>query len=246
MPHFNAAAKPCSLPSPPAADARRRRLSPRASRRLGVFAVAVAAGMAAACAGKIPATHYYVLELPAPPMRTAAPLPHSALVMPFGSSRMLSRDSIVYRPSSGEVGFYEYHRWAEHPRETVTTAFIEHLRASRTFQSIALFDGRTTADYRIQGRIERLEEVDFQGGVSVSVKLSAELVEIASRKTVWQGSAEESGQVSVGEVREVVGEMARAAGAGVQKLAGDLDRFLRSAEAQRAAASTRPPQAERN
>ena len=180
------------------------------------------------CGGKILPTNYYVLEFPPAPLVQVDPFPASVVVMPFRASQMLTQDRIVYRPAAGEVGFYEYHRWAEDPRQTITSTLIERLRARRTFETVVPFDGRTEADYILRGRIEKLEEVDFGGGVSVHVRLSAELVSFDERKAVWQGVSEQKGQVAVGEVSAVVAEMSRAARVGLDKLCADLDGWIRT------------------
>ena len=201
--------------------------SKREWRSIFLFAVA---GMTllAACGGKIPPTHYYVLELPSAPMATADPLPFVAVVMPFRASRMLTQDRIVYRPAEGQVGFYEYHRWAEDPRETITSTMVSRLRARKTFETVLTFDGRSKSDFLIQGRVENMEEVDRGGTVSVHVKLSAELVSTEDRKPLWQGTSEAKGQVSIGEVSAVVTEMSRATQTSLSKLVADLDQFVRS------------------
>ena len=180
------------------------------------------------CGGKILPTHYYVLELPSAPMAAADALPFVVVVMPFRASLMLTQDRIVYRPAPGQVGFYEYHRWAEDPRETITYTMVNRLRARKTFETVLAFDGRSKSDYIIQGRIENLEEVDRGGTVAVHVKLSAELVTGEDRKPLWQGTSEAKGQVSVGEVSAVVTEMSRATETSLSKLVADLDEFVRS------------------
>ncbi len=181
-----------------------------------------------ACGGKILPTHYYVLELPSAPMASADSLPFVAVVMPFKASQMLTQDRIVYRPAEGQVGFYEYHRWAEDPRETITSTMVSHLRSRKTFGTVLTFDGRSKADYIVQGRIEKMEEVDRAGAVSVHVRLSAELVTMEDGRPLWQGTAEAQGQVSTGEVSAVVTEMSRATQTSLNKLVADLDQFVRS------------------
>lgn len=190
------------------------------------------------CGGKIPNTNYYLLHLPDPPARSAEPLPKTAVLMPFDASEMLTQDRIVYRPTREEVGFYEYHRWAEDPRTTVTNAFLNHLRRLNTFSQVVPFDARAKGDYIIRGRIERLEEVDFEQGVTVHVRLSAEVVEANTQEAVWQGTEEGAGEVTVGEVRDVVRQMSAATQASLQKLASSLDQHLRSGGSRRAAASS--------
>ena len=199
-------------------------------RNLGLCIIAaqlLTAGLSS-CGGKIPPTNYYVLELPAIPRAQAEVVPATVVVAPFRASQMLTQDRIVYRPAAGEVGFYEYHRWAEDPRETITSTFISRLQALGTFATVVALDGRTKADYILRGRIEKLEEVDFGGGVSVHVRLSAELVTFDGRKPVWQGVSEQKGQVGVGEVSAVVAEMSRAVRAGLDKLSAELDGWVRA------------------
>ena len=179
------------------------------------------------CGGKIPPTHYYVLELPPAPAPASEALPGTAVIMPLRASRMLTQDRIVYRPAKGEVGFYEYHRWAEDPRDSLTRSLIRHLRSRGTFSSVVRFDGRSKADYIIRAALERLEEVD-SGGVAVYVKISAQLVSAEARETIWQGEGEGRGQVTAAEVRSVAAEMSRASHLAVKGLADQINEFVRS------------------
>jgi ABC-type uncharacterized transport system auxiliary subunit len=172
-----------------------------------------------------------VLDIPAPAPTPAEKLGTTAMVMRFDAPRMLEQDRIVYRPAKEEVGFYEYHRWAEDPRAVMTRSLLEHLRARGTFGNVVEFDGRTKADYIVRGRIDRLEEVDANGGVTAHVALSAELIDAETRKPVWEGQGADSAQVSVGEVSSVVAQLNRAAESSVGKLAAGLDAFLRSGAA---------------
>ena len=202
----------------------------RAGKSRGVWAAPILLLLTflATCGGKIPPTFYYQLHLPDPPASGATPSPATALIMPFKASEMLTQDRIVYRPSPEEVGFYEYHRWAEDPRTTVTSSFHGQLRRRGTFSRVVGFDGRTQADYLIRGRIERLEEVDYGGEVTVRARLSLDLLELSTRETVWQGVSENSQPVQVAEVRSVVTQMSAAMRMSIDKLAADLDAFVRA------------------
>ena len=186
------------------------------------------------CGGKIPPTFYYQLNLQEPAVPAVAQGSATALIMPFKASEMLTQDRIVYRPSPEEVGYYEYHRWAEDPRTTITKSFQGQLRRRGTFSRVVGFESRAKADYVIRGRIERLEEVDYGGGVTVRAALTLDLLKLPSRQTVWQGMSESSQPVSVGEVRGVVTQMSGAVQSALEKLASDLDAFVRSEAASRA------------
>src|SRR5579871_2360909 len=95
------------------------------------------AGLLAGCGGgRGPATTYYKLDIP-PSVTPAGPsAPVSVRIEPFRTSSLLRQDRIVYRPSPVEVGYYEYHRWAEPPSDSVTKALADQLVKRRLFQSV--------------------------------------------------------------------------------------------------------------
>ena len=195
-----------------------------------ILAVVIVVLSAFSCGGEIPPTHYYKLNIPPAPLAAQAEGIKTAILMPFRGSKMLTQDKIVYRPNLEEVGFYEYHRWAEDPRTTIAQSLLDHLRSKKTFHRIVMFDGRTTADYLIRGRIERLEEVDSPDGstVSVALRVSADLLSVANREPLWSGVHEETAGVQIRDVRTVVSRMSAAAAASVAKIAADIDGFVRS------------------
>lgn len=205
-------------------------------------AVTLVFAMLAACGGKVPPTNYYVLDLPAPEAKPPDALPYTAVVMPFRGSEMLLQDRIVYRESPNQVGFYEYHRWAEDPRTTILKSLLNQLRAKGAFDRVVPFEGRTNADYVIRGRLEQLEEIDYGGGVSVQVKISAQLIEASTNRPVWTDTAEATGPVASAEVRAVVEQMSSALRTAVGRLVEGINTHLRSSAAQSAPASTRSAQ----
>ena len=78
-------------------------------------------------------THYYKLDLPPAPASSRAEGAATAIVAPFRGSKMLTQDKIIYRPSRQEVGFYEYHRWAEDPANDTRPSFARSLAAKEDF-----------------------------------------------------------------------------------------------------------------
>lgn len=190
-------------------------------------AVAAAVLLFGCGGGKIPQTRYYQLNLPAAP-RPAETLAFTAVVQPFRASEMLTQDRIVYRPTPEEVGYYEYHRWAEDPRTAVSRGMVAALEAKGTFQTVAPQDGRTKADFLLRGRIERLEEVDYEGGVKVYVTLAAELVDASTARVVWDGEAAENAVVASSNMQTVVESMSDATGKAVNQLAASIDQYIRA------------------
>ena len=150
---------------------------------------------------------YYTLNLPPPPDPPAQDKQVSLAVREFQAPSYLRQGPIVYRRTPEEIGFYEYHRWAADPRKTVTSAVVEDLRASGQFSVVSMYAGRKDTEYVLSGTLEKLEEVDYEGGVKVEVALSAQITRASSGETVWSNSVFETGKVSHRNVAGVVARM---------------------------------------
>lgn len=160
------------------------------------------------CMGKVKYPSYYTLNLPPPPDPPASEgVRASVAIREFRSPSYLRQGAIVYRPSAEQIGFYNYHRWAVDPREFVTSAVAERLRASGNFARVIVYDGHSDVDYILSGRLEKLEEVDYEGGVKVEVAISAQMTKLATGATVWSNQVSETGAVSQRNVPAVVSEM---------------------------------------
>jgi ABC-type uncharacterized transport system auxiliary subunit len=175
------------------------------------------------CVNKVKFPTYYTLHVPptadVPP---AAGTRASVAVAEFSSPAYLRQGAIVYRASPEEVGFYEYHRWAVDPREFVTNAIVDRLRASGRFAEVKIYDGHSDVDFVLGGRLEKLEEVDYEGGVKVEVALSAQMTDLRSGKTVWTNAASEAANIEKRTVAAVVAEMSQAMDRAIQKLLATL------------------------
>lgn len=169
--------------------------------------------------GRVRYPAYYTLNLPPAP-DPAAPesLRRSIAVREFQSPSYLRQGPIVYRPTQEEIGFYEYHRWAADPRSLVTSAVIEHLRASGQFSAVSMYAGRSDQDYVLSGKLEKLEEIDYERGVKVQVAISAQITKVATGATVWSSSVSEVGTVDQRSVPGVVSEMNRTMDLAINKL----------------------------
>ena len=182
-------------------------------------AVALLAILLTGCARKIKYPSYYTLNLPpaADPPANERVRP-SIAVREFRAPGYLRQGPIVYRTSPEQIGFYEYHRWAVDPRQSITNAVTERLRASGSFALVKIYDGRTDVDYFLSGRLEKLDEVDYQGGVRVEVELSAQVIDVHSGKTVWTNSASETAKVDGQNVPAIVAQMSNMTDRTIEKL----------------------------
>jgi len=166
---------------------------------------------------------YYTLHVPpAVDVPIAGGTRSSLAVLEFRSPAYLHQGAIVYRTSPEQVGFYQYHRWAVDPREFLTNAMIDRLRASGRFAEVNAYDGHSDVDYILSGRLEKLEEVDYEDGVRVEVALSAQLTDPRSGKMVWANSASESARVEKRNVPAVVAEMSQTMDHAIQKLLASI------------------------
>jgi ABC-type uncharacterized transport system auxiliary subunit len=171
------------------------------------------------CGGAVKYPNYYTLHIRPPDDPPAQEGVRASLaVREFRSPSYLRRGAIVYKTSPEQIGFYNYHRWAVDPREFVTNAVAERLRASGNFTQVKLYDGRSDMDYVLSGRLERLEEIDYQGGVKVEVAISAQMTSFASGTTVWTNTVSEVGTVGRKDVPSVVAEMNETMSRAIEKL----------------------------
>jgi len=171
------------------------------------------------CGGAVKYPNYYILQVPPPPDPPAQEGVRACLaVREFRSPTYLRRGAIVYKTSPEQIGFYNYQRWAVDPREFVTNAVAERLRASGNFTRVKLYDGQSDINYVLSGRLDKLEEVDYGGAVQVEVAMSAQMTNLATGATVWTNEVSEVGTVGKRDVPAVVAEMNVTMGRAIEKL----------------------------
>ena len=179
----------------------------------------------------------YVLNFP-PPVPQAAPSKGSlgpVVIGEFRCPEYLCEGRIVYRPSSEEVAFYEYHRWATDPRQAITQYVVNGLRAQSLFKSVAVHDQASDAAYLLSGNIERLEEVDQGSDVRVICTISAQLVDTRTRSVVWSHTASETVHVEKRDMRGVVSSLSSAARTAADRLLKSMGEELPANNTGRAA-----------
>ena len=144
--------------------------------------------------------------------------PQAVIVDFIDVSYVDSSGIATYKTSPEQIGFHNYHRWVIDPREVVTNAVTDRLRASGNFTQVKLYDGRTDVDYVLTGRVEKLEEVDCEGGVKVEVAISAQMTSLRTGAAVWTNTVDEVGTVDQRNVPAVVSEMNRTMQRAIEKL----------------------------
>ena len=188
-------------------------------RRMSVCVVLATLTILVGCGGAAKYPNYYTLHVQ-PPVDPPAPegVHASLAVREFRSPTYLRQGAIVYKTSPEQIGFYNYHRWAVDPREFLTNAVADHLRTSGNFTQVKLYDGRSDIDYVLSGRLEKLDEIDYEGSVKVEVAISAQMTNLATGAQVWTNAVSEVGTVGKRDVPTVVAEMNRTMERAIEKL----------------------------
>jgi uncharacterized lipoprotein YmbA len=185
------------------------------------------------CFGKTRYPKYYTLAVtPMPPQPDFKDPPRNATlaVRSFETPSYLRQGRIVYREAPDQVGFYEYHRWAADPGATVTSGVIDALRSLKLFSSVEVYDGHSKPEYLLTGRLERLDEIDYGGGVRVEAKLAAQITNLRTGATVWSGTAAQTSKVDTRTVSAVVSKMSDAVQASINSLVTSMEQRLSNTE----------------
>jgi ABC-type uncharacterized transport system auxiliary subunit len=173
----------------------------------------------AGCSGKMRYPSYYTLNLPAPPDPPAADDAKATVaIREFNAPAYLRRGTIVFKTSPESVGFYTYQRWAVDPCDFVTDSVRDRLSATGHFARVKRYDGRPDAEYLVTGRLEKLEEIDYDDGVKVVVAISAQMVRFDTGATVWTKSVSKVGNVEKKDVPAVVSAMSNTMDLAMQEL----------------------------
>jgi len=185
----------------------------------------VAALLIAACGVRYP-TYYALTVTPAPTLAADADAGRRAVavaVRRFETPDYIRQGRIVYRATPQQIGFYDYHRWAADPGATITNAMIDALRSAQLFSAVVPYDGQDEQQCILSGRLARLDEVDYDGGVRVETRLVAELVNRRTGETLWTGEASETSNLETRTVGSVVAAMSQALETSIARLIGSMD-----------------------
>ena len=181
--------------------------------------LAISLAFAGCMGGKVRYPAYYTLQAPPAPDPPGSETTRGALaVREFTSPSYIRQGAIVYRVSPEQIGFYDYHRWAMNPRDFVTNAIVDRLRASGAFANVKRYDGRSDVDYILSGRLEKLEELDYGGGVRVEVAISVQITNVKTGTMVWTSTVDDVEKVEQHSVPGVVSEMNQAMERSIEKL----------------------------
>jgi uncharacterized lipoprotein YmbA len=188
-------------------------------------ATACVATLLTAGCGAVRYPTYYALDVaPAPkPAADGGRRSVAVAVRRFETPDYIRQGRIVYREAPQQIGFYDYHRWADDPGATITTVMIDALRSAQLFSAVVPYDGQEKQECVLSGRLARLDEVDYGGGVRVETRLVAELVNRRTGETLWTGEASETSNIETRTVASVVGALSHAVQISINRLIASMD-----------------------
>jgi ABC-type uncharacterized transport system auxiliary subunit len=196
------------------------------SQAIAGLAVALAVVTLAGCGAARP-SKYYQLEVPAAPPVAGGhdAYPVGLLVGRLTAPHLFREDRIVYRTGPGQMGTYDYHRWAEPPTEMIEAALLRMLRASGRYRTVQLLQSNARGDYIVRGRLQDLEELSGKS-LGARVTFVVELYEIQSGTTVWSELYSHDEPVNGKTVADVVDALNRNVQHGLEQAVGGINQYL--------------------
>jgi ABC-type uncharacterized transport system auxiliary subunit len=171
-----------------------------------MVAIAVAIALMG-CGGRVPPTHYYVLEPQDVPRADPLERGLSIGVETLHVDPPYDQDRIVYRVGrdSPEVGFYAYHRWAAPLERMVPRVVASAFHGLAGLKSIEPVVPGRRYDAYLGGRVLVFEEIDTPEGQSVRIRVTLRLS--VNDDEIWSDTIVGRDTLSTDDVGDIVARM---------------------------------------
>jgi ABC-type uncharacterized transport system auxiliary subunit len=169
--------------------------------------------------------HYYTITTPIAPVTPGAASGVVLLVGNISVPPELQDGRIRYRIGPNEEGAYQFHRWTERPGMMVCESLVQTLRASGKYRSVLESSSSAAGDYLLRGKLYEFNEVD-RDTIQTSISLQVDLLDVKSKRIVWDDLVRRDEPVSSKSVQDVVASLDRNLRAVVKETAGAIDAFL--------------------
>ncbi len=149
----------------------------RRMRKCAASSLALASTLVfAACAGgPAPIDHYYRIRVADPTNTSGDSLAGTLHVDPLRTDGLVGQRHLLYRQQedSAEIRQYNYQRWTNPPAIALQTALVSFLRDANVVEIVMEANTQTRPNYRVSGRVHRLEFVLGDSAVIVEIDLTA-------------------------------------------------------------------------
>lgn len=216
-------------------------------RRMGILSLALLSPLLVLGCGSVPTTHYYVLALsPSGEMNSGLEGPSlegtslggtSLGVETFSVDPPYDQDRLVYRVCSGEgrcsgeVGFYNHHRWAASPGRLVQTALVAGLRGTPGINAVEPTSANGSYSLLLAGRVIALEEVDLPGRQLARIKVDLKILDMDAKTVVRSRYVTVTAEGQAQEVTDIIRLMQGAFSKLVAEVRGELQGAITSSAA---------------
>jgi ABC-type uncharacterized transport system auxiliary subunit len=195
---------------------------------LGVIALLAAAG----CGGKVPATHYYLLDYNLPPPTAAdsaqAQIAIALGIEPFSTQPVYRDRRIAYRVSEHEVVYYPYRYWAAAPGDLVAEQLADHIRRSRVVSSVEVAPYGRPPDWVISGHVAKFEQLQAMARLDLTVRLES----VKTGELFWEDTIAAQKPIKGNDADEIARAMSQA----MMEVGSEVVARLRAEGARQAAA----------
>lgn len=128
----------------------------------------------------VPQDSFYRLEIDDPARRYGTPLIDGTVeVERFSADGVIAQRAMVYNEGGPALRQYNYHYWAEAPTLMLQDAFIQGLRTAKAAERVVTANLRVLPDYRLVGRVKRLQH--DVGAQPPRVRMALELSVVNAR-----------------------------------------------------------------
>jgi ABC-type uncharacterized transport system auxiliary subunit len=181
--------------------------------------------------GTSPETRYFTLYAPPPAAAgaarpAAARYPARVAVLDLKVAGEYKDDRLAYRPSPYEIGYYNYARWAAAPEVLVSRAVRERLAAAGLFAAVLPAGSGEPRDLVVDGRIDRLEEIDEPGGFTGRLALDLALREAPDAAPIFAARYEKARPMSERSPAAIARALSDALDEAIRDFLADSERAL--------------------
>jgi len=168
-----------------------------------------AAALVLAC-GRVPQTHYFIIDVPSP-ARVTTGKQVTLWLKSVSADAIRSQDRLVYRTSEVEVHYDPYRRWALPPTEMIRQQVLEYCRQSALFRQVTEeVPEAGTAVWSVSVILRRFEEVVKPEGRIALVAMRWQVYEGVSAKVIWAGDVEAEAPIQGDEAGAIIRAISQA------------------------------------